>query len=66
MLSRYEERMARDTALSLQHWTIGIALAAMLVMVCLVVRSQYKVRRAPQVGQPLEGIHAPDATTPGL
>jgi hypothetical protein len=60
------EGMARQTALSLQHWTIGIALGAMLVMVALTVRSRYKAKRAPQIGQQLEGIHAPDVTLPGL
>ena len=34
------EREARATALSLQHWTIGIALAAMLAMLLLWVRSR--------------------------
>lgn len=60
------ESMARSTALSLQHWTIGIALAAMLVMVGILVRSRFKTKRAPQADQPLEGIHATDATFPGL
>lgn len=36
------EAEARSTALSLQHWTIGIALAAMLVMAFLWVRSKRK------------------------
>jgi hypothetical protein len=60
------ERQALDTALSLQHWTIGIALAAMLVMVALWVRSRYKARRPGVVGAPVEGVHAPDITSPGL
>ena len=60
------EEMARHTALSLQHWTIGIALAAMLVMGGILVRSRFKAKRAPAVGQQLEGVHAPDATLPGL
>jgi len=64
------EHMARDTALSLQHWTIGLALAAALVMAALYVRRRYFARRpapaaAPLVGAyPLETVHAPDATTP--
>ena len=60
------EGMARSTALSLEHWTIGIALAAMLVMGVILLRSRFKAKRAPEVGQQLEGIHAPDVTLPGL
>jgi hypothetical protein len=60
------EKDARDTALSLQHWTIGIALAAMLVMVLLWLQSRYRARRPGVVGVPHEGMHAPDITPPGL
>lgn len=60
------EKDALDTALSLQHWTIGIALAAMLAMGLLWLRDQYKTRRPGVVGVPQEGVHAPDATPPGL
>lgn len=60
------EKDARDTAVSLQHWTIGIALAAMLVMALLWVRSRYMARRPGVVGVPPEGVHAPDITSPGL
>lgn len=60
------EKDALDTALSLQHWTIGIALAAMLVMGLLWLRSQFKARRPGVVGVPHEGVHAPDITSPGL
>lgn len=60
------ENDARHTALSLQHWTIGIALGAMLVMGALWVRSRVKARRPGVVGVPAEGVHAPDATPPGL
>lgn len=60
------ERDARDTAVSLQHWTIGIALAAMLVMGLLWARSRLNARRPGVVGVPGESIHAPDATPPGL
>jgi hypothetical protein len=59
------EREARDTALSLSHWTIGIALAAMLVMGFLALRSEQRKRRPPVAGVPLEGTHAPSATMPG-
>jgi hypothetical protein len=60
------EHDARDTALSLQHWTIGIALAAMLVMSLLWVRSRYMARRPGVAGVPVEGVHAPDITPPSL
>lgn len=60
------EKDARDTALSLQHWTIGIAIAAMLVMGLLWVRSRYMARRPGVVGVPHEGVHAPDITPPSL
>lgn len=60
------ESDARNTALSLQHWTIGIALAAMLVMGLLWLRSRYKLRRPGVVGVAHEGVHAPDITPPSL
>ena len=60
------EAEARATALSLQHWTIGVALAAMAVMAFLWVRGRYFARRPAIEGVPAEGMHAPDATTPGL
>ena len=58
--------MARDTALSLQHWTIGLALASALVMAGLTVRKRYFGRKPAVVETPLEGVHAPDATLPSL
>ncbi|HET7573248.1 MAG TPA: hypothetical protein VFJ77_11345 [Gaiellaceae bacterium] len=60
------EAEARETALSLQHWTIGVALAAAAVMAFLWARRRYFGRRPELEGTPLEGIHAPDATPPGL
>jgi hypothetical protein len=60
------EKDALDTALSLQHWTIGIALAAMVAMGLLRLRSRYMARRPGVVGVPHEGMHAPDITPPGL
>ncbi len=60
------EGQARQTALSLEHWTIGLALAAILVTVVLALRRRLGARRiAAGYGQ-LESIHAPDATEPGL
>jgi hypothetical protein len=61
------ERQARETAVSLQHWTIAIAIAAVTLTAALYVRRRFFARRP--VGPPyqqLEGIHAPDTTTPGL
>jgi hypothetical protein len=60
------EAQARQTALSLEHWTIGLALAAMLVAAALIVRRRYFARRAVDTFGPLESVHAPDATPPGL
>jgi hypothetical protein len=58
------EHMARDTALSLQHWTIGLALASALVMGGLYVRRRFFARRPVPEYTAAEGVHAPDATTP--
>jgi hypothetical protein len=61
------ESQARQTALSLQHWTIGIALAAMLAAATLTLRRRLVARRFVDIGSAqLEGVHAPDATPPGL
>jgi hypothetical protein len=60
------EHMARETALSLQHWTIGLALASALVMGGLYVRRRFFARKPVPAQVPLEGVHAPDATTPSL
>ena len=60
------EHMARETALSLQHWTIGVALASGLVMAGLWARKRFFARRPVTSHGQLEGVHAPDATPPGL
>jgi len=60
------ERMARDTALSLEHWTIGLALVSILVVAGLTVKRRYFGRQAPLAFTPLEGVHAPSITPPGL
>jgi len=60
------EHMARETALSLQHWTIGVALASALVMAGLYVRRRFFSRKPVTAYGQLESIHAPDATTPGV
>jgi len=60
------EKLARQTALSLEHWTIGLALAAAFVMAALYARRRLFARRPALAAAPLEGVHAPDATAPGL
>jgi hypothetical protein len=60
------EHMARETAISLQHWTIGVALASALVMAGLYVRRRFFSRKPVAPYEQLEGIHATDATTPGF
>jgi len=56
------ETMARQTALSLEHWTIGLALASIVVMAALTVRRHYFARRRPVIDGADVGVHAPDAT----
>jgi hypothetical protein len=60
------EHKALETALSLEHWTIGVALASALVMAALYVRRRFFARKPVQAFGPLEGIHAADSTAPGL
>ena len=60
------ESQARQTALSLQHWTIGIALAAITAVALLTLRRHFVTRRLIESAGQLEGVHAPDATPPGL
>jgi hypothetical protein len=60
------EGQARQTALSLEHWTIGLALASITVVAALAVRRRYTSRRPVESAGQLEGVHAPDATPPGL
>ncbi len=60
------EGQARQTALSLEHWTIGLALVSMLAVGALTLRRQYVSRRFLDTTGQLEGVHAPDATPPGL
>jgi hypothetical protein len=59
------EKEARETALSLSHWTIGIALAAILVKGFLALRAEQKRRRPPVSGVPMVGASAPSSTMPG-
>jgi hypothetical protein len=58
------EKMARDTALSLEHWTIGLALVSIGVTAGLTVKRRYFGRRPPTPFIAVEGIGAPTATLP--
>jgi hypothetical protein len=60
------EGQALQTALSLEHWTIGLALASMLAIGTLTLRRRFTSRRMLDSFGQLEGVHAPDATPPGL
>jgi hypothetical protein len=60
------EAQARQTALSLEHWTIGIALASIVAVGALTLRRHFVSRRFLDSSGQLEGVHAPDATPPGL
>jgi hypothetical protein len=63
------EKTARDTAVSLERWTIGLAVVCILAMAGLALRRRHVARRLPpQPGRvepvPVESVHAPDATAP--
>ena len=60
------ERMARETALSLEHWTIALALVSIVVVAGLTVKRRYFGRKPATGYASLEGVHAPSATPPGL
>jgi hypothetical protein len=63
------ETIARETALSLSHWTIALALASILVMVALWVRRRFFSRQrflTSSTDDVLEGVHAPTATGAGI
>jgi hypothetical protein len=60
------EQMAHDTALSLQHWTIALALVSIGVVAGLTVKRRYFGRRPIPVYESHEGVHAPTITPPGL
>ena len=57
------EHLARSTALSLERWTIALALACAAIMALLYVRRRFFGRRpVPVLDDVVEGVHAPDAT----
>jgi hypothetical protein len=62
------EKLAREAALSLSHWTIGVAVVAIVAMAAVEVRRRYFSRRPFIVADDdvLEGVHAPSATGAGI
>jgi hypothetical protein len=56
------EGLARQTAISLERWTIGLAVACMVVMGALYVRRRFFSRAQAPAPDPIPGVHAPDAT----
>jgi hypothetical protein len=60
------ERMARDTSVSLEHWTIGLALVSILVVAGLTVKRRYFGRRPAPSYAAVEGIGAPSITQPEI
>ena len=60
------ETLARETATSLSHWTIGVAAAAIVAMGGLRLYRRFFARKPFLVAEEgegvLEGVHAPDAT----
>ena len=55
------EKAARETALSLSHWTIGVAIVAIVAMALVTARRRYFGRR-PYIEPIGTGVHALDAT----
>ena len=60
------ERMARDTSLSLEHWTIALALISLLVVLGLAVKRRYFGRRPAPVFGAIDAIGAPSASPPEI
>ena len=60
------ERMAHDTALSLEHWTIALALVSIVVVAGLTVKRRYFSRPAPATYSAVESVGAPSATMPDI
>ena len=60
------EKMARATALSLSHWTIAIAVVAIVIVATSAARRRWWARQPQETWAPVESIHATDATMPGL
>ena len=60
------ERMSRDTALSLEHSTIALALVSIVVVAGLTVKRRYFSRPAPATYSAVESVGAPSATMPDI
>ena len=60
------EKMAHDTALSLEHWTIALAIVSIVVVAGLTVKRRYFGRKPPVGYTAIEGIGAPSATVPEI
>jgi hypothetical protein len=57
------EKIARETALSLSHWTIGVAIVCMVAMGLVEARRRLVKRRMPAMLPEADiGVHAPDST----
>jgi hypothetical protein len=55
------EKIARETALSLSHWTIGVALAAIVTMALVTAKRRY-FGRGPYIEPIGTGAHGVDTT----
>ncbi len=60
------EHEARQTALSLEHWTISLALISIVVVAGLTVKRRYFIRRPATPFAAIETIGPPSATMPDL
>jgi hypothetical protein len=56
------EHAAKDTVLGITHWTLVLVGLAFAVSALLLLRRRERIAPAP----PLEAVHAPDVTPPGL
>lgn len=62
------EHLARSAALSLAHWTIGVAVVAIVAMAAVEFKRRYFSRKPLGLGDDdvLGGVHAPSATGAGI
>jgi len=60
------EKTARETSLSLEHWTIGLAILCIAVAAGLRLRQHYLRGRVPPRFAPIESVHGVDVTPPPL
>jgi hypothetical protein len=58
--------MARDTALSLEHWTISLALISIVVVAGLTLKRRYFGRKPAPDYAGFEGMHGASVTMPDL